>query len=234
MRRYICIVSVWFVLTQNLAHPSEVCPFTYDCLDVPDTIFAEYGRGTCPKSMRNGQTCSPKCYDSRAVNSGTFRCYRGHVYNSFRCHLACDTVLSMETHTKSVSCCSCSCGGVDLKGVQVNSSDDCKCRLLFPTLCRGTVTSRYHLLEQNTKEAKIGQNRKFPVETVVFSSIGVVLLCAACGFLYIKRYKPSFRSNRFSTLVELGENMSGTFNSTSSQSISSESETELISYHALE
>ena len=85
-----------FYLHKNFVRPSEVCPFSYDCLDVPDKIFAEYGRGTCPKSMRNGQTCSPKCSDSRAVSSGTFRCYRGHLYNSFRCHSECDVVLSME------------------------------------------------------------------------------------------------------------------------------------------
>ena len=232
MRHYICIVSVWFVFTQNFVRPSEVCPFSYDCLDVPDKIFAEYGRGTCPKSMRNGQTCSPKCSDSRAVSSGTFRCYRGHVYNSFRCHSECDVVLSMEKERTSVSCCSCSCGGLDLKGVQVSSSDDCKCRVLFPALCRGTVRSRYNVIERNKDRGKFVEN-PFPLETVVFSSIGVVLLCAVGVFLYAKKFKPRFRPNRFS-MVELGEKLSGSFNSASENGVSGEFQAELESYHALE
>ena len=119
-----------------------------------------------------------------------------------------------------------------MKGVQVSSSDDCKCRVLFPSLCRGTVRSRYNVIERNKNRGNFVEN-PFPVETVVFSSIGVVLLCAIGVFLFAKKFKPRFRPNRFS-MVELGENLSGSFNSASENSVSGEFQAELESYHALE
>jgi hypothetical protein len=153
LRFYLFFIDIvaFMQLRVGKSSPFNVCTSStdYGCQNVPNTIFTDfYSRGDCPLTMKEGQSCQPKCEVDQAMHSGVFKCYRGHIYNNFQCHTLCKS-----KNTTLTRCCNCRCPGIDMDGILVDSENECNCKKLFPKRCRGNVQSIYKLLKNDPTEA---------------------------------------------------------------------------------
>ena len=179
---YWCAFWFYGIAFTKIASASYVCPSRNNgCQDISESISSGmYDRGTCPFHMREGQKCTPKCHNKNAITGGIFQCYHGRIYNNFQCHTKCQHKSILPT-----TCCFCTCPGIDIDGIYVKSPDTCNCKKLFPKRCRGTVFSRYLLLNSSKRSNEIHNNSKKNNEKKIENNITTIIVFSSLGVLFL-------------------------------------------------